>query len=253
MTAVLDRVERALTKRMASWADSSGELIGTPWDLSDGEPLVLGIQEIGDGVYNVTDRGMLVSSLTTAGVDFGRKGAVESLKAVTRSIGRSPLLGHRPHEFEIGASADADTLGDVVVEVGQAALRADALRALAPKPRRARFDARIIRIAGEVDLTVQPRAQMPLRFAGRSRPVSCQVIGKSGNAFVQAIGSGANTGAAYDHARAIFADAEMHVTGMAAIEGGAHLDDWQRVSLGEVSTVVEEADLRDQFEQLAAA
>lgn len=252
MTDVMGLTRRALSRRMATWVDDKTELVGLPWDLSDGEPVVIGVERLSEDLFNVTDRGLAAASLTSADVDLSKRGPVRSFQAVQCGIARAPMLSRSGGEFEIGASTDEAALGDVIVEVGEAVLRADALRVLGSSRRRPRFAGRIIRVASELNLAVQPQALMPLRFEGHQRPVSCRVSGELSSVFVQAVGASKGAAPSYDHARSVFADAAATVRRMTAVENGARLDGWQRDALREVSSLVDEPDLETALIELAA-
>ncbi|WP_327640013.1 DUF1828 domain-containing protein [Kribbella sp. NBC_00482] len=251
---LLDRVLGAIGERMSTWPYRDGELIATPWTLEDGEVVTLYVQAIGEDLYNITDRGLAADTLAAAGVDLSRRMPHNSFVAIKGSVELAPAIElDKPGEYDLSASATAAEVGRAVVELSEAVLRAEGLKALARQRKPATLKDRIVSLAGRYDsLTVQPLARMPLRYKGVRRQVSCRVAGPRDLAFVQAVGRASQT-TAYDHAKSIFSDASVPSSQrLAVIEGTYRLEEWQLAGLREVCSVVDENELSAVFEELSA-
>ncbi len=230
----------------------SGRLLTLPWALADGESVTLYVEQFGDDVFHITDRGMAADALALAGVDLGTKGAASSWAAVKRQLDVPTSVLTDVGQYELAGSSDTSGLGVALASVAEAVLRADGLRVLSNIRPRLTFPDRVIRHAHDKSLAVIPRAPVPTRF-GATRSVTCRVEGKDW-AFVQALSAGSHFNEAYDHARSIFGDARedqrKHL--VAIVAEAARPEPWQLRSLKEHSKVILEREQDDFFASLAA-
>ncbi|MEO5710210.1 MAG: hypothetical protein ABIQ59_10355 [Nocardioidaceae bacterium] len=241
----------AITRSASSVRYGDGDLLTLPWSLADGESVSIYVEQVADGLFNLSDRGLAADALALAGVDLGGGAAASSWAAVRDSLDLPAAVMRDLTPFEISGSADKEGLGLALTEVGEAVLRADGLRALGRQRRRLTFKDRVIRHAAERNLTVVPRAKVKTRF-GSQREVTCRVQG-SDWAYVQALSGGPNFNETYDHARSIFGDTKTSSDHLVSvIADNSKIADWQERSLGELSRVVHESQQDDFWASLAS-
>lgn len=247
---LLERISRAYVEGTEVRPYGSAYLVYTPVSLEGGQVVTVYVEEIGEDVFNLSDRGQVTDELALAGVDLATNvQAARSWVAVKRSLDLSPAIGD-VGEFELSASASGDMIGRAVMRLSETALRAEGLKAFAPHRSRRSFRERVISTAGERGLAVVPKSKLPIR-GGVRREVTCRVDGKR-SVYVQAL-SAVSAMEGYDHARSIFTDSRIAPTSkVAAIQDAAKVSQWQIDALSEVSTVVFEKELGNFYDQLAA-
>jgi Domain of unknown function DUF1828 len=248
---VLDRVASAYAQSVHVREAGTSYVVYTPLSFENGRVVTIYVRPVHEDHYTVTDSGQATDELAIAGVDLStNKAAGRSWDAIRRALDVPPALLDDVGEFELSGAATADSLGQVVMRLSEAAIRVDGLKVFAPGHRRRLFTERVISTAGAHGLAVIPRPKLRTRFGGR-REVTCRVEGHHG-VYVQAL-SATSVMEAYDHVRSIFTDSELSPDNkLTAIQGTAKVESWQVAALREVSTVVFEPDLGDFYDTLAA-
>lgn len=249
---LVDAFAQAITNRAHAVRYGDGELLTLPWSFADGDSLSL-LVTVERGHYTISDRGQAADALAIAGVDLSTRGASASWQAVRRSTGVPPAVMAEDDPYVLSASATEDTLAEALIAVGETMLRADGLRVLATHRRAVTFSDRVIRrVSTRSGLAVVPHAKLRTRHGGE-RQVTCRVDGRR-QAYVQALSGSSNILDAYDHTRAVFADAgEPRDSLVVLVADDAKLQSWQRSALSEVSTVVLEREQDDLWADLASA
>ncbi|MBC9735205.1 hypothetical protein [Nocardioides marmotae] len=251
--SLIEAVQASVGKRMAVWSLADRSVVATPWTLEDQTPVTLYVTQIGDDVFDVSDAGLASGALADAGVDLTRRAVGESFTLIRQGLRFAPAMGSDVGEWDVAVSVPQDQLGDALLEVSEAVVRTEALRALGRHRAPRTFGDRIIRTAAGIGLRVEPRAYLALRHSGARRRVAYRVSSERKDAFVQTI-TRASTTNGYDHAKALFSDAlvgpERRVT---ALENSVRLDAWQVEGLTEVSQVVAERDLETFLAKAIAA
>lgn len=248
---IIDAVQTSLGSRMAVWDQGDLTVVATAWTLEDSTPVTLYVDQLSDDLFSVSDAGLAAGALADAGVDLDSRQAGSSFQLLQNSLARSPAMG-ATGEWDLAMSATAVALGDAVVEISEAVVRAEGLKALARKRPTRSFGDRIVKSAGQIGLRIEPQAALPLRYANAKRRVTYRLIGGHRDVFVQSI-TCASTLAGYDHARALFSDAAVdRDRRMAAVENSVRLEDWQFEGLSEVSHVVIEHNLEGVLAGLAS-
>lgn len=243
MDAITEAVLTAVGRRLAVWHGDDHTVVATPWTLDDQTPVTLYITQLSSDVFNVSDAGLAAGALADAGVDLTRKAVGSSFLAVRNSLRFPPPMGDESGKWDVAVTVSADRLGDAVIEVSEAVIRAETLKALGSRRKPRTFGERIMRTATEIGLTIEPQAPLPLRHRGARRRVSYRVANKERDAFVQTI-TQASTATGYDHAKALFTDTSIdEARRITALEQTVRLDPWQYEGLSEVSRVITEQDL----------
>lgn len=254
MSMLLDVFTQNMTRASQVEAWSDGELLVTPWTFRDGEPISIYVESHGRDQFLVTDRGQASDNLMVAGLDFGRKNVMHSWESVQRSVEPDLSVMAAPSKWELRGTATAESLGAVMHQVAEAALRADGLRALsavrtAGAPR---FNEWVIKAASDRGLAVVPLAEIR-STTGVRRKVTALIQGRS-EAYVQAIGATKDAWEAHDRARSLFMDAEVDARQrFTVIAADSHLTGDQIRSIGQHSVVVEQGAVPGWLDTLAAA
>ena len=242
---------KVATDRMAVWQQGETTVIATAWTLDDQTPVTLFVSQLADDLFNGSDSGLAAGALADEGVDLDSKVAGASFQLVQQSMRLSPSMGDTG-QWDLSLSATKEELGDASIELSEAVIRAEGLKALARRRPVRSFGDRIVRAAGQVGLRIEPQAKLPLRYRGASRRVTYHLVGDHHDAFVQSI-SRASASSGYDHARALFSDAGVEEERrMAAVEERVRLEGWQYEALSEVCLVVTEPNLEGVLANLAA-
>lgn len=242
-SSIVESVQTAIGKRMAVWSLGDRSVVATPWTLQDDTPVTLYVEQVGADLFNVTDAGLAASALADEGVDLSRRVPSESFDLIRQNLRLAPGLGPQTSAWDIVVSTTADEIGEAVIEVGEAVIRAEGLKALGRRRSPQTFGDRVVRAASEVGLRVEPRALIPLRHLGAKRRVAYRLSSQRSDAFVQTI-TRASSAAGYDHAKALFSDSSVdEQRRVTALERSVVLDPWQLEGLSEVSHVVKEPDL----------
>lgn len=251
--AVLEAVRSSFDRRMSVSTEGATTVVATAWTLEDGTPVTLFIDQVATDVFNVSDAGLAAGALADAGVDLGgRNVAGPSFQMVQQSLRLSPAVGE-VGLWDLAVSVSGDDLGEAVLELSEAVIRSEGLKALGRRRAVRNFGDRIVKVAADVGLKIEPQARLPLRYRGASRRVTYRLAGGRRDVYLQSI-TKASAGFGYDHARAIFADADIaRDRRVTAVEQGARLDDWQQEGLSEVCQVVSETGMPDYLEGLKAA
>lgn len=250
-TEIINAVQSSLGKRMAVWDRGDVTVVATAWTLEDSTPVTLFVSQLSDELFNISDGGLAAGSLADAGVDLAGKVAGSSFQLLQQGLRLSPSMGETG-EWDLAVSATSDELGDAVIELSEAVVRAEGLKALARRRPVKSFGDRIVKSAGEVGLKIEPQAKLPLRYRNARRRVTYHLMGEHHDAFVQSI-SRASTISGYDHARSLFSDAAVEEERrMVVVEGGVRLEGWQFEGLSEVCRVVTEPNMDRVLAELAA-
>ena len=248
---IINAVQSSLGRRMAVWDRGEDTVVATAWTLEDGTPVTLFVSQLSDDLFNVSDGGLAAGCLADSGVDLDSRVAGSSFQLLQQGLRLSPSMGD-VGQWDLAASATSEELGDAVIELGEAVIRAEGLKALARRRPIKSFGDRIVKSAGEVGLKIEPQAQLPLRYRNARRRVTYRLIGDHRDAFVQSI-SRASAISGYDHARALFSDAAVEPDRrMAVVEGSVRLEEWQYEGLSEVCRVVREPNMDQVLAELAA-
>lgn len=248
---IIGAVQLSLGSRMAVWDQGDQTVVATAWTLEDSTPVTLYIDQLSDDLFNVSDAGLAAGALADAGVDLDSRVAGSSFQLLQNALRRSPAMGE-VGEWDLAMSASTGELGDAVVEISEAVVRAEGLKALARRRPSRSFGDRIVKSAGQVGLRIEPQAAVPLRYGNAKRRVTYRLVGEHRDVFVQSI-TRASTLAGYDHAKALFSDAAVDQDRrMAAVEDSVRLEDWQFEGLSEVSQVVIEHNLDGVLAALAS-
>lgn len=226
-----------------------GVLLSLPWSLTDGEAIVIHAREAAPGLIELTDRGLVADSLATVGLDLDRKNAAsEQWQALRASSVLATPISRVPSRYEIAASCTPDEVGAAIVHLSEWMLRADGLRLLSRPTSQLTLGDRLVRQAQARQLPVTPKAPLAMRHGGQ-RQATCRVDADR-PVFMQTLGD-AET--AYDHARALFGDADAGPARLVAVVGErASLKKWQRQNLEEFSTVLDEQETQHFLDSLAA-
>lgn len=243
MNQIIEAVQASVGKRMAVWDRDGHSIVATPWTLEDQTPVTLYVSQLGDDLFNVSDAGLAAGALADAGVDLTRRAAGESFILIRQGLRFLPAIGGTDGEWDFAVAVSSDQLGDAVLEVGEAVIRAEALKALGKRRAPRTFGDRIVRTAAGIGLRIEPRPYVPLKYGDAKRRVAYRVSSDRRDAYVQTI-TRASTVNGYDHARALFSDTSVEETRrVTALEDAVRLDSWQYDGLEEVSRVVKERDL----------
>lgn len=226
-----------------------GFLLSLPWSLTDGEAIVIHAREAAPDLIELSDRGLVADSLAMVGIDLDRKNtASEQWQALQATSTLATPIARIPTRYEIAASCAPDEIGAALIQLSEWMLRADGLRLLSRPVSQLTLGDRIVRQAQARKLNVTPKAPLKMRHGGQ-RQATCRVDGAQ-PVFMQTLGD-AET--AYDHARALFGDADPGPALLVAVVGErATLKDWQRQSLSECSRVMDEQQTSRFLDTLAA-
>lgn len=232
-------LRESIARRMLTIRRSESEvLVSTHLSLEDQTPVSLVVTQVGDDLFVVSDAGLAADALGDVGVDLSRPAAWRSFKAVKDLPRYAPAVGVDLSKYEIAVGASSSDLGDAMIDVSEAVLRAEFLRAIGSRHRPRSFRDRVVRTAHQIGLTVVPKAPIPLRYAGATRQVNYLLSRDDREAYVQLV-SRASTRTSYDHAKSLFSDADIpREKRVAAIEANADIAEWQQKGLEEVATVV---------------
>lgn len=228
---------------------NGGLLLALPWSLTDGESIVIHAKETSPGLIELTDRGLVADSLGLVGIDLDRKNAAsEQWQSLRASSPLATPISRIPSRYEIAACCSPDDVGAAIVHLSEWMLRADGLRLLSRPASQLTLGDRIVRQAQARKLTVTPKAPLAMRHGGQ-RQATCRVDAHQ-PVFLQTL-SDAET--AYDHARALYGDADPGPAKLIAVVGErASLKNWQRQNLEEFSTVLDEREMQRFLDSLAA-
>lgn len=247
---IAQSMQDSFGRRISVWEQGEQTVVATAWSLEDGTPVTLFVSPLADDLFAVSDAGLAAGALADAGVDLSNGAAGASFELIRAGLRLAPAMGDQGH-WDLTATAATGDIGDAVIELSEAVVRSEGLKALARRRPTRTFSDRIVRSAGEVGLKIEPKARLPLRYKDAKRTVSLRLIGKNRDVFVQSISRSSAMGG-YDHARALFADAAVDSTRrMSAIENGAPLEAWQVEGLSDVSRVVFEGDLEKVLADIA--
>lgn len=250
MSIALDAFRATLEEIAHTEPWGNGELLVTPWEYSDHEPIVLYVRDF-DGEFVVSDRGQASDNLSLAGVDFQKRAVARSWKAVQASVESDPFVVWIPSPWEIAARATQTDLGLAIHQVAEAAMRADGLRVLTgARTRGTRFDAKLISEASEAGLTVVPHAEIQ-STVGVKRKVSVLIEGTR-KAYVQAVGPTQDAWESYDRARSLFADTQLDMKErFTVLSRESTLSREQIRGIGQHSEVVDEEDFPELLQRVA--
>lgn len=233
------------------WGD--GELVITPWEFRDGEPVIVYAKQVDADRFVVTDRGQATDNLANAGLDLGRESVRRSWNAVRESLPQ-PLqkFGTTESEWVLATQSDTTSLGEAITHVAQAAMRADGLRALIAPPRKPRqFADWVVREAADRDLSVLPFAEIS-SGAGIRRRVTVKIHGRQ-DAYVQAVGRRQDAWEAFDKVRSLFMDSTVpRQQRFALIEEHSPITSAQREGMALHSNVIEQRSVSVWLDDLAA-
>ncbi len=241
--ATLDEIAHA-----EPWGD--GELLITPWEFSDHEPIVLYVRG-GGGDFLVSDRGQASDNLNLAGLDFSKPAVSRSWAAIQRSVESDPFVHRVASQWELAARSSEGDLGLAIHQVAEAAIRADGLRVLAGARTTApRFSQWVISEASARGLSVVPRAEIQ-STVGVKRQVSALIEG-SRKAYVQALGPTHDAWESYDRARSLFSDTKLDIRErFTVVSRDSTLTAEQLRGIGQYSEVVDEKDFSGLLERVA--
>lgn len=240
----------AIENHVAVYPYGDGQLVDLPWSFGDSEGMSVLITPVGEGLYNLSDRGLAASNLALAGVDLSAGKNRRSWDAVRGTLGLPGPIGRTVSEFEIAALVDDAQIGQALHDMGAVMLRADGLRGLGTPGRRQSFSDRLVRSAQAEGADVIPLAPLRMKYGGK-RKVTAQLLGQR-EVYMQGLGSDDT----YDHARSLLGDAELRPDqAVAVIARGVDVADWKRQALGEHADVIDEAELPEYIRDhvLAAA
>ncbi len=250
MSIALDAFKATLDEiaRSEPWGD--GELLVTPWEFSDQEPIVLYVRAL-DGTYVVSDRGQAADNLNLAGLDFQKAAVSRSWLAIQQSVENDPFVHRIQSKWELAARSDFADLGLAIHQVAEAAMRADGLRVLTGGRSNApRFETWVIKEAHEEGLIVVPRAEIESTF-GFKRRVSVLVEGKR-KAYIQAVGPTQDVWDSFDRARSLFADSTLDFNErFTVLSRDSALSGEQVKAIAKYSDVVDEKDYTGLLKQVA--
>lgn len=214
-----------------------GLLITTPQTLTGGIPVELMATFEADRI-NLTDQGRVAQELDATGIDIFKGQTGELWKDLARSLTFDPAMGAEP--WELSLSAPQQLMGAAVVELADAAVRADALRVLAPSFRPLTHDQRIIRAVHQSNdkIKVQPRAKIRLRGGGERQTSFSASLRHT--VYVQSASLSSGTNSGYDHALGVFSRALVDKDRrLVVLEGrSSQWERWQREGLSEIASVV---------------
>lgn len=243
---ITDDLIRAFTgviaNRLAVYPYGDGHLVDLPWSFGDAEGMSVLVTSVGDGLYNISDRGLAASNLALAGVDLSNVKNRRSWDAVKDTLSLPGPFGRAVDQYEFAAMVEDTQLGQALHDLGAVMLRADGLRALGTPARRSKFSDRLLRSATNEGVRVVPRAPLKMKYGGE-RQVTAQLVGEH-QVYMQGLGSGdLNT---YDHARSLLSDADPsgHAV-VAVVARNVQLEPWQRNALRERALVIDEPDFPD--------
>ncbi|RBY75972.1 hypothetical protein DQ239_15825 [Blastococcus sp. TF02-09] len=215
-----------------------GRLLTLPWALHNGECVAILVEPVADGLYRLSDRGLAADVLATANVDLGSPSLQGRWQTVQRSLALRPSVVPPPNAYELSGDATTDELGTALTTLAEAILRADGLQILGKPDRQLTFAERVVKDVYSAELPATPRAPLPNRFGGQRR-VTCRIDPPRKPAlFVQALASG-DPNASYDHARALFADAQIDRQQLISVIQPHWGQAWHREALAAVSHVVD--------------
>lgn len=253
MTDIRDAIIDAFAGRVKVRESGTGSLITLPFALSTGNLARVYVEQIADDAWFVTDRGSVAAELALAGVNLEtQKAAGASWAHLRRTIRIDPpLLRDDVRDFDLAGLTDTESLGRSVLAIGEAMLRGEGLRALAPGYRKRRFRDVIIQAAGQRNLPVVLDAPMPTKHNGQ-RKVSLMVPG-SREIYIQAISASRTSQESFDIAQSILTSTTLGEDRLAIVlQRGVHLEKWQRETLEDHGAPVEEGDLDVFMTRLAA-
>lgn len=233
------------------------KLIGSPFSLHDGEPIVVSVEMFGESILRVSDRALASDALALEGVDLATASMKRSWQAIQSSVDER-FCGLGPaDDWEILAYAPAEDLSAAINEVVAAVLRADGLSSLQrPKSTVKRLDHAVIRAAKSAGLETLPNAPVRMK-SGAKRNVTARVSSLSDEshvALIQTFGSSKSGWEISDRASGLFGNlAESGSAAKVSVLGSSvHLTSYQLDALKDVSDVVRESDLSDWMIGLAA-
>lgn len=246
---------REFTENIAATASSvdygRGQLLAIPWTVGYDESVQIYVEQIGDDLFLLTDRGMSADSLGDFGIDLSAKGARRSWDATIRHSALAPATFVDVGEWEIATTVSRAELGNALTALGETIVRTDGLRALVRR-RATTYRERAIARAGELGLGVIPGATIPGKFAPRK--VSFGVgVGDRIDAYFETL-SGRNVMDEVDQSRIVFLDAEQvnRDRKVALVASSAKLKSWQLTALEQVGRVVDESRQDEFFVSLVA-
>lgn len=238
---IVNAIQASVGERTAVWESKSHTVVATPLTLEDQTPITLYVTPVGDDLFSVSDEGLAAGALADAGVDLSRKALGDSFALIQKSLRSfAPSVDEHTGDWDIAVAVAAEQLGDALLDVSEAVIRAEALKAASAKRKPRNFNDRVAQTATRIGLRIEPSAPLPLKYGSARRKVSYRVYGDRRDVFLQTI-TRASTTNGYDHARSLFADASVeHGRLVAALEDAVRLETWQREGLSDVSHVVDE-------------
>lgn len=247
-------VLNALTGRLRVRDSGIGAVVTLPLTMTTGNMVQVYVEQMADDAWFVSDQGVAASELALAGVNLvTQKGAGASWAQLRRRLGVDPVLMRDDvRDFDLAGMTTGATLGRAVLAVGEGVVRGEALRALAPGYRRKRFRDVIIQAAGRRNLPVVPDAPMPTKHSGQ-RKVSLMVAG-SRDTYMQAISSSKSSQETFDIAQSILTSTALGRDSLAIVlQRGVVLEGWQRETLNEHGAPIDEDNIDEFMDRLAAA
>lgn len=229
----------------------AGHLITLPLRYSDGDRVEVYIEPFSSSSFRVTDRGVSELRLEMAGVNLENRKVSD---AIARSL-PSDLFDLGERNGEISGVVDEQDLAEVLLRIGEASIRIDQLRYLAPPPRRRPFAESVINslraiVASNVD--VHTDYQLKTR-GGRTRRVTAAVqIHDRYPLIMQAVSGseGRLEDDSVEHCFYLFGSANQHVDGKVAVLPGSR-DSTDLALVRDLETVsstvafIEDESLRD--------
>lgn len=256
MSIDLDTLEADITNELAGRVSTRrmalGELVTLPFTYSTGNLVQVLVSRISDGEWLITDRGRTAGQLAMAGVDLDkRNAAAQSWQAIVGSMHAQPPILTEVAKFDLAASSGAGGLASAILEVGRTAVHAEMLKVLAPGFRAGSFGQMVLARVASRELSVVPDAPMPTRHGGVRR-VTGRIQARQG-IFIQAVSAKATANESYDKAQSIFTSAEVANEALVAVMArDVKLSSWQIETLEENGTTLDERDLDDYLDGLAA-
>lgn len=245
---VMEAVLQAFGRRLDSHRYRRGELITLPMSLGNGNLIQVYVEQVDAERFLVSDLGQAAFELATAGVSLepGRA-AGRSWELIVKNLSLDPpLLVEQADDYQLVGTSVPNRVGESVLELAEAVLRADALRGLAPSRRGRRFRDTIVAAAGRANLHVLPDAPMPTKHGGLRR-VSLAVYPADQGApeiFIQAVGQRSSSIEGFDKAQAVLTSASLPTDRLvAALADGLRLETWQIETLRDHGTAIMERDL----------
>lgn len=251
--STVEEIARAFTTSLRSDAVDGGEMITLPLSLSSGNLVQLYVEKVDTGRWFVTDLGQAAQELALHGVNLEtQKAAAASWAELVRSMAvDAPVMREDLGRYELAGWLESGDLGSGVLTVGEAVVRADALRALAPGHRAQRFRDVIVQSAGRRNLSVLVDAPMPTKHGGK-RAVSLKVSGEHAT-YIQAVSGKGAAIDGFDKAQAVFSSAAVPKDELVAVLANrVKLEPWQWETLRDSGTPIMEAELDGFMERLAS-